>query len=238
LNETLRRALLRARLSEDDVAARLAVDPKTVRRWTEGRVPYLRHRWELARLLDCDEADLWPQVGVGQARPAEVVAIYPHRDTVPSEVWREFFSSAKREIGILARSGLFLAAQPTILAVLARRAQAGARVRICVRDPEVADENTEPGSSLASRVYNAVARYRQLCDSGNVEIRLSQAALNGSIYRADDDVLVEQYVYGIPAAQAPVLHLRRAADSEMANAYLESYERIWADARSVGRARQ
>jgi transcriptional regulator with XRE-family HTH domain len=77
LNDTLRRALLRAQLSEDDVAARLAVDPKTVRRWAEGRVPYLRHRWELARLLGCDETDLWPGMSVARSRPEEVWAVYP-----------------------------------------------------------------------------------------------------------------------------------------------------------------
>jgi transcriptional regulator with XRE-family HTH domain len=235
LNETLRRALLRARLSEDDVAARLAVDPKTVRRWTEGRVPYLRHRWELARLLDCDETDLWPQIGVGQARPAEVLAIYPHRDAVPSEVWTKFFSSAEREIGILASSGLFLAAQPGVLATLASRAQAGVTVRICFRDPDVADDSTAPkfGGSLAFRIDEAMARYKKLRAGGNAEIRICRVVLNASIYRADDNVVVEQYVYGIPAGQVPVIHLRRGVASEMANAYVEGYERIWAGARPL-----
>jgi hypothetical protein len=238
LNETLRRALLRARLSEDDVAAHLAVDPKTVRRWTDGRLPYLRHRWELARLLDCDETDLWPQLGVGQSRPAEVLAIYPHRDRVPSEVWQDFFGSAEREIGILASSGLFLAEQPVILAALASRAQAGLRLRICVRDPDTPDVVGDSaasgfGGSLASRIDDAVARYRPLRESGNVEIRMSRAALSSSIYRADDDVLVGQYAYGIPPGQTPVLHLRRAAASEMVPIYLESFERVWAGARPL-----
>jgi hypothetical protein len=238
LNETLRRALLRARLSEDDVAAHLAVDPKTVRRWTDGRLPYLRHRWELARLLDCDETDLWPQLGVGQSRPAEVLAIYPHRDTVPSEVWQELFGSAEREIGILASSGLFLAEQPAVLAALASRAQAGVRVRICVRDPDAPDvfRNSVAsgfGGSLASRVEDAVARYGPLRESGNTEIRMSRVALNNSIYRADDDFLVGQYAYGIPPGRTPVLHLRRAAASEMVTTYLESFERVWAGALSL-----
>ena len=62
MNETLCRALLQARLTEEDVATRLQVDPKTVRRWLEGRVPYLRHRWALAALLGLDETDLWPHL--------------------------------------------------------------------------------------------------------------------------------------------------------------------------------
>jgi hypothetical protein len=39
MNENLRRALIRAQLRETDIAARLNVDPKTVRRWLDGRVP-------------------------------------------------------------------------------------------------------------------------------------------------------------------------------------------------------
>ena len=44
MNETLCRALTQAALSEVDVAVRLEVDPRTVRRWMDGRLPYLRHR--------------------------------------------------------------------------------------------------------------------------------------------------------------------------------------------------
>src|ERR1022692_2308994 len=114
LNETLRRALLRARLTEEDVAARLEVDPKTVRRWIEGRVPYLRHRWAIAGMLDLDEADLWPQVSATRSRPGEVQAIYPHRDDGPRDLWQTLFASAERRIDILAESALFLAEDPSI----------------------------------------------------------------------------------------------------------------------------
>ena len=105
MNENLRLALLRARLSEEDVAARLEVDPKTVRRWLEGRVPYLRHRWALAGVLGVDEADMWPQLRAARSRPDEVKAIYPHRDGVPREVWQRLFGSAKSEIGAKSFSG-------------------------------------------------------------------------------------------------------------------------------------
>ena len=104
MNESLRRALLRARLSEEDVAARLQVDPKTVRRWLEGRVPYPRHRWLLAAalgldaiatMLGIDETDIWPQVGAALSRSEEMLAIYPHREGVPRDLWRRLFTSAR-----------------------------------------------------------------------------------------------------------------------------------------------
>lgn len=43
MNHHLRHALADARLQAVDLAAHLAVDPKTVERWLKGRVPYPRH---------------------------------------------------------------------------------------------------------------------------------------------------------------------------------------------------
>ncbi len=82
MNEPLRRALLRARLREDDVAARLGVDPKTLRRWLNGRVPYPHNRAAIAELVGADEADLWPDAGgplAARTRPEELGTVYPHR---------------------------------------------------------------------------------------------------------------------------------------------------------------
>jgi transcriptional regulator with XRE-family HTH domain len=236
LNETLRRALLRARLNEDDVAARLAVDPKTVRRWMEGRVPYLRHRWALAGMLGLDETDLWPEVGTAPSRPDEVRAIYPHRDAVPGDVWRALFNSAEREIDILADSGLFIAEVPGVLALISDRAHTGVRVRICVRnlgasDIAVGGVGRVSGDTAAPRTRDALARYRPLRESGALEIRMHQAVLNNSIYRADEQLLVGQHVYGIPAGRVPVLHLCQAGSDDMVTTYLESFERVWAGAR-------
>jgi transcriptional regulator with XRE-family HTH domain len=105
VNEPLCRALLRARLTEDDLAAELQVDPKTVRRWLEGRVPYPRHRWALATLLEADEADLWPELRAERSLPGEVRAIYPRLDLVPRDAWLDLFGSARDEIGVLAFGG-------------------------------------------------------------------------------------------------------------------------------------
>jgi transcriptional regulator with XRE-family HTH domain len=229
VNEILRRALLRARLSEEDVAAYLEVDPKTVRRWLEGRVPYLRHRWALAGMLGLDEVDLWPQVIAARSRPEEFRAIFSHRDAVPREVWQDLFHSAEREIGILDCNGLFLAKDLGTMATLINRGRAGVRVRVCLRDPDA------PGASdtVAPRIRNALARYGLLRESGDVQIRLHRAILNNSIYRADDELLIGQHAFGIPARQVPVLHLRRSDSGSMVAAYLESFESVWTHARSL-----
>ena len=167
MNETLCRALLQARLTEEDVATHLQVDPKTVRRWLEGRVPYLRHRWALAALLGLDEADLWPHLRRTRSRPEEVQAIYPHLDAVPEALWLRLFRSAEREIGILADSAQPVAGNPRVLAALAEKAAAGVRVRVCLPDPTVllrpnAQHRTRivPPRPLTCTVHSLLLRHR------------------------------------------------------------------------------
>lgn len=235
MNETLCRALHAARLSEEDVAARLEVDPKTVRRWMEGRLPYLRHRWALAAMLGANESDLWPQLRSARSRPEEVRAIYPHRDAVPREVWLRLFGSATGEIGILDCSALFLAEDPDILATLDERARTGVRVRICLADPDAPEAahgraGEGGGHLVAGHPSAALALYAPLRQAGTVEIRVHQAVLYNSVHFADDQFLVSQRAYGIPAGQAPILHMQGAVKSDMVGTYRESFEHIWADA--------
>jgi transcriptional regulator with XRE-family HTH domain len=223
LNETLCRALFQARLTEEDVAARLQVDPKTVRRWLEGRVPYLRHRWAIAAMLGVDETDLWPSLRTVRTRPDEVLAIYPHRDTVSQDVRLRVLGSARLEIGILDDTDLPLAADQPIAAVLAERAGRGVSVRICLYDseaPGVPQRPVPPESSDARGidVRNALAVYAPLRYKGQVEIRLYRGIVYSSIYYADDQLLVSQHAYGIAAGQAPVLHLRRAEGGDTLSA--------------------
>jgi hypothetical protein len=221
LNETFCRALLRAGLTEEDLTTRLGVDPKTVRRWIEDRtLPYRRHRWALAALLDTAETDLWPQLRSTQPRADEVVAVYPHLSTMPREVWHHLFRWAQREISLLDDPRLPLVSDHDVVQALTEQARAGTRVRICLggSDDTGADERS------------ALARYAPLRDSGQVEIRLHQGVAYSFIYRADDQLLAVQRAYGVPAVQAPVLHLKRTADGDMFTTYIESFERVWAEA--------
>ncbi len=60
MRHPLARALQGIGLDMTDVASRLEVDPKTVARWIDGRVPYPRHRAALAQMTGWTERDLWP----------------------------------------------------------------------------------------------------------------------------------------------------------------------------------
>ena len=228
MNESLRRALLRAGLSEEDVAARLEVDPKTVRRWVEGRVPHPRHRWVLVGLLGAGEADLWPQLRAASPMPAEVQAVYPHPGAVPLDVWLGLFRSAGQRIDILTEGGDSVLEDPGVQEVLAGKGRAGIAVRICLVDPGPARE----GGQDTARVTSASRRpilTEALSESGSrVEVRRRSGPLYAAIYRADDELLVSQRAYGISPAQGPVLHLRGDAGGALATAYIESFDRLWA----------
>lgn len=231
MNESLRRALLRAGMSEEDVAARLEVDPKTVRRWLEGRMPYLRHRWVLAGMLGVDETDLWPQLRAAGSVPAEVQSIYPHVGAVPREVWLRLFGSAERKIDILAGSGDGVLRDPEVRDVLAGKAQAGIAVRICLVGPGLANgaRCEETGQAHAGASDGALALAEALSGCGSpAEIRLRNGPLYTAIYRADEELLVSQRVYGVPDRQTPILRVRGVAEGSLAAAYLASFERLWA----------
>ncbi|GAA5082350.1 transcriptional regulator with XRE-family HTH domain [Thermocatellispora tengchongensis] len=237
MTEYLRNALARARLTPADVATHLAVDPKTVDRWLKGRTPYQRHRWTLADLLGVDEADLWPDVASRRLPvTSEVRAVYPHRWAVPRAVWHRHFQSATKEIAILAYSGLFLAEDTGLLHLLADQARAGVRVRILLGDPDsppVAARGEEEAIGpevMAARIRNALTLYRPLTTIDGVELRLHRTVLYTSIYRADDDLLVNPHVYGTPAPKAPVLHLTATPGPGAATTYLDSYEHVWSAA--------
>lgn len=241
MNEPLRRAMLRARLREDDVAARLGVDPKTVRRWLNGRVPYPSSRAALANLLGADEADLWPEARgplAGRSRPEELGAVYPHRWAIPRDVWTRFFESAEREIGVLAYSALFLAEDAGLLGIIQEKSSRGVRVRLALGDPDsacVVQRGKEEGigDALAAKVRNALTHFRSLTMSKNVEVRFHETVLYNSIYRADDQLFVNQHAYGIPAAHSPVLCFLESEDSDMASAYIQSFEKVWASGKRV-----
>jgi hypothetical protein len=203
-----------------------------------GRVPYPQNRAAIAELVGAAEADLWPEAGgplAARMRPEELGTVYPHRWAVPREVWARLFESAEHEIAILAYSALFLAEYTGILRILADKGRTGVAVRIALGDPEgpnVAERGKEEGigDAMAAKIRNALTLYRPLGAVENVEIRLHRTVLYNSIYRADDQLMVNQHTYGIPAAQAPVLFMNSTGSGEMAGLYLDSLERVWASA--------
>jgi hypothetical protein len=238
-NLALRRALAQARLRDSDVAGSLNVDPKTVQRWLAGRRPQPAHRWALAELVGVHEFDLWPELGGTPPIDPEIVATYPHRSSVPHEVWHTLFAGARENIDVLVYSGLFLAEDVDLVQVLATRARTNVTVRILLGDPDcpaVSRRGRDEGidDAMAAKIRNALVLHRARLVPHGADVRTHQTVLYNSTYRADDQMLVNQHVYGLPAAQAPVIRLRRRDDGTLFTAHAEAFERIWATATPLG----
>src|SRR2546430_17271086 len=111
-NERLRALLLERGKSPDQLAEHVRVDAKTVERWiTRGRLPYRRHRFEVASFLGVDESYIWPDAlgkdEIAAVSESEIVAVWPHRSEGPRDVWGHLFSQAEGEIGVLGDARLF-----------------------------------------------------------------------------------------------------------------------------------
>lgn len=236
-NERLRAALLQRGMTPSKLAEVVKVDPKTVERWiTIGREPYRKHRFAVAALLGVDESFLWPEAlsreQVAAASESEILVVYPHRWAVPGDTWRRLFESAEREIGVLVYSGLFLADDAGMRRLFGRKAGSGTRIRILLGDPEGPEVEQRGldegiGEGMAARIRNAIVLFQPLRATDGVEIRLHRTPLYNSIYRADEQLLVNTHIYGTPAGDAPVLHLRKVAGGDMVTTYLESFDRVW-----------
>ncbi|QKG26107.1 XRE family transcriptional regulator [Actinomadura verrucosospora] len=110
---------------------------------------------------------------------------------------------------------------------LRERARSGTPLWIPLRDPDrtcVAARGSDEGvgESMAAKTRKALVHCRALPKVDGVEIRLHDTVPYNSIFQADDDLLINPHAYGIAASRAPVLHVRRAEDGDMASTYLRA----------------
>jgi hypothetical protein len=240
-NERLRSCITGARLTIPDVAAQVGVDPKTVERWIVlGRIPHRSHRWATASLLGTDEAYLWPEVADDRraqaASAAELVALYPNRGAVTGALWRSLLDNAVDHIGVLVFSGLFLPdGYPEVAKLLASKAEQGTQVRLAFGDPDSEavrrrGEEERIGDGMAARIRLSLIYLRDAIGAPGVELRFHATTLYNSIYRFDEDMVINAHVYGAPAAHSPVLHLRRLPGGRLFDHYQASFERVWEQA--------
>lgn len=244
VNERFRRAMYRGGLDFRSLADAAEVSIKSVERWISGEsIPYPRTRYRVAAILGEDESYLWPEaVKLASLAGAELVAAYPRRNDVPKHLWTELLKASQRSVDVLAYAGLFLTEDhPDWLPTLAAKAEAGARVRLLLGDPEgkqlaARDREYKINGGVAGRVRSVLGFYAEQLP-GSVDVRIHDTPLYNSIYRFDDELIVNHHVYGILAAYTPTTHLRRI-DGAYVNTYIESFERVWASARELQRAPQ
>ena len=226
---------MRASLEPLQLAEALGASEKSVRRWIDGvTVPHPRMRYRVALAVGEDESYLWPQAtDRTNLSGAELVSSWPRRSEVPKHLWVDLLRDCTRNFDLLAFAGLFLPEEHSEwIPLLHQKASSGVRVRLLIGDPtgrhlSSRDAEHRIGGGVRGRVDAVIAQYAPLSDV--IEIRGHDTPLYNSIYRFDDQMLVNSHVYGLLAAYTPVLRFRRI-DGQYFDTYMESFERVWAGA--------
>ena len=113
------------------------------------------------------------------------------------------------------------------------RVKAGAKARLLFGNPDsphVLERGREEGigDAIPPKIRNVLALYEMLKHVDGIEVRLHSTNLYNSIYRFDNEMLVNMHVYGNVAAHAPMMHIRQLSGGELFDIYADSYERVWA----------
>ncbi|MFE7201917.1 helix-turn-helix domain-containing protein [Pseudonocardia alni] len=235
-NDRLRAAIDAAGMTIEDVSARVHVDPKTVGRWvySDVRRPHRTTRQRVAQLLRVEEGHLWPadERPTPSAAVAELVHLYPTRSAVPVSLWNDLIHSATEAVDVLVFSGQFLVEQHDVLPVIRSKAAAGVRFRLAVGDqhsPAVIQRAVEEGTTggLEGRIQMMRRYLHEVAHLPGVEVRTHGTILYNSIYRFDDQALINGHAFGSLAGQNPMLHIRRVPGGSLWEHYMRSFDRVW-----------
>jgi hypothetical protein len=240
-NERLADAMARAGLTSTDLALTAEVDPRTIDRLVADRLrtPRAHSRHAIAEAVRVPVGVLWPGVANGAQVTDELLAVYPSRAAMPPGLVMSLLGQASEHIDLLALAGIWLwDAVAGFGPALASKANAGLAVRVCLGDPDgdaarVRGSEEGIGDLLSARCRLAATYASHALTDSLDAIRLHDTTLYASILRFDNELLVNWHIYGLPAAESPVFHLRRASTHGLAARVTDSFERVWSDAHSL-----
>lgn len=227
--------MLAARLDVEGLATAINVDPKSVRRWLAGGVPYPKLRFAVAQVLNEDPEYLWPPAaGHPRATAAqELTALYGNRIDMPLEDWRELFRGARSQIDLLGYALLFLPEQhPALMPMLIDKAAHGCNIRIALASADCAavrqrDKEEGLSGALSARISTGWTYFSALDGVEGIAFRAHEAPLYSSIFRFDNQMLVTPHIFGTPGSRAPLLRLRRLGEGGAFDKFAHHFEKVW-----------
>lgn len=232
-NERLYDAIRQSGKRLEEIAEAVESHPKTVGRWiTQGRLPRQAERQKLARVLGVPEAVLWPGAPGVAYGTSELVGIYSTRRELAPATVASLLTAAEDNIDVLAYAALWLwDTIPQLVDHVQLKIARGTRVRVCLGDPDsqaVLLRGQEEGveEDLIGRCRLAISYARGIRDVDPAAVRLSDATLYASIFRFDNDVLLNTHLWGSRAADAPMYHFRRQRQHGIAASVIDSFERV------------
>jgi transcriptional regulator with XRE-family HTH domain len=223
-----------------DIAEATGAAAKTVERWiTTGRLPRMATRQKASELLGVPESVLWPDASGVASGTSELVGIYATRKELPPATVSSMLDAAHQHVDVLAYAALWLwDTVPRFTERVVQKIADGTQVRICLGDPlsdavALRGREEDAGDGMAGRCRIA-ANYATVIQRANPEaVRQSGAILYNSIFRFDDEALVNSHFWGNPAADSPVYHFRHQRNNGIAANAIASFERVWAEAQPL-----
>ncbi len=242
MNSPLLDALVRANMTESQLARVCGVDPKTVSRWisTPSREPHPRHRAAASRALDVEETVLWPSVQqlVKSGPDRELVQMYPYRSAAPATLWRSLIKGATRELTFARYTNYFLWLEHANFgALLRQKAAAGCRVRFILGDPaspitRQRELEEDVPLTLSTRIEVSLSELAKLRDT-TIETRYETGHVSLSVFRFDNDMIVTPLLPGTIGHDAPMMHFRRCQEDGVFDRFAGHTEDLWDKGRDV-----
>jgi transcriptional regulator with XRE-family HTH domain len=237
-NDVLRRAMIDARMTEQELADKCQVDVKTVARWVadEARIPHPRHRWVASEALGVDEAVLWPDAirkNVKTGPNREIIAVYPYRSACPKAVWRKLITSADEQLVFAGYTNYFLWLEiPNLRTALRRKAEQGCKVRFLVGDPDSdvtrrREEVEAVPLTVSTRIQVTLDELSKLRDVSGIEARHGDEHIAMSVFVFDDEMLVTPHLAHLVGHDSPMLHIRRCQDDGLYDRFALHVQRLW-----------
>ena len=216
-NENLQNALNQAGLTIEAFARVINVDPKSVGRWVSGNtIPYPRHRQAIARALDLDEHELWPDQTPApdpddiEGEGCDVVGSWSYANQHNAPDPAELITETDGPIDLLdSHAGIQLTG--ATIDRLAAAAAAGRNIRILTEHP--------------------TSQHTALITQPNVEIRVDDLWTEFWFLRAGDQMLFAiNFQDDIDVMPPPILKLDGTITGGLFQRAQSKFEELWQQA--------
>ncbi|GAB2818950.1 XRE family transcriptional regulator [Streptomyces daliensis] len=238
MNQTLYGAMARRGVKPGELARKVGVDPKTVKRWLAdaSRAPHQVTRAAVAEALGVRAEVLWPKslretVKMGPDR--EIVSAYPYRNACPTSVWADLIASASQSITFAGYTNYFIwQEQPRLADRLKRKLHDGCRVRFLVGDPdsEVTRKREEVEGvplTVGTRIRITLDALEKMRGVPGLEARFSDQHIALSVFAFDDQMLVTPHLSSLLGHDSPMLHLRRLGEDGLFDRFQGHVAALW-----------